>query len=57
VFEDHHDGTYDIGFSVSSDTYENWQLKDIVTSQWKGTDLFTYDVENGGKWKVLSVNC
>lgn len=57
MFEDHHDGTYDIGFSVSSEEYENWQLEDIVTSQWQGTYLFPYDVNSGGKWMVLSVNC
>ena len=57
MFEDHHDGTYDIGFSVSSEEYENWQLEDIVTNQWQGTYLFPYDVNSGGKWMVLSVNC
>ena len=57
MFEDHQNGTYDIGFSVSSEEYEDRELKDIVTQQWTGTDLFEYEVKDGGKWRVTSVNC
>ena len=34
-----------------------WQLKDIVTQQWTGTNLFERDVGSSGNFKILSVNC
>lgn len=55
--EDHDNGVYCIGFSVLSEKYENEQLKDIVTKQWLNTDLYKYNVANGGNWKVLSADC
>jgi len=57
VFEDLGDGLYSVGFSVKSDNYTMWQLRDIVTQQWINTNLFKYDVGSAGNWKILYVNC
>jgi len=57
VFEEVGDGVYSVGFSVKSDTYYMWQLKDVVTQQWTNTNLFERDVGSTGNWKILSVSC
>jgi len=57
VFEDLGNGIYAVGFAVESDTYGSSQLKDIVTEQWSGTNLFEWDVGSAGNWMVLSANC
>ena len=57
MFEEVGDGVYSVGFSVKSDTYYMWQLKDVVTQQWTNTNLFERDVGSTGNWKILSVSC
>jgi len=57
VFEELGNGLYSVGFSVRSDTYDMWRLKNIVTQQWINTNLFERDVGSAGNWKVLSADC
>ena len=57
MFEELGDGRYSVGFSVKSDEYRMWQLRNIVTQQWAGSHLFERDVGSTGNFKILSVNC
>lgn len=57
VFKEIGIGLYSVGFSVKSDKYGAWELKDIVTHQWADTNLFERDVGSTGNWRILSVNC
>ena len=57
MFRELGNGVYSVGFSVKSDEYAMWQLKDIVTQQWAHTNLFERDVGSTGNWKILSVDC
>lgn len=57
MFEELGDGLYSVGFSVESDDYGMWQLKNIVTQQWANTTLFERDVGSTGNWEILSVDC
>jgi len=57
AFEELGDGRYSVGFSVKSGQYKMWQLRNIVTQQWTGTNLFERDVGSAGNFKILSVSC
>ena len=57
MYEEHGDGAYSVGFSVVSNEYETWELKNIVTQQWTNTNLFERDVGGTGNWKIISVSC
>jgi len=57
VYEEQGNGVYSVGFSVKSNEYDMWKLKEIVTQQWPNTNLFKQNVGTIGNWKVLSVSC